>query len=96
MSDEMKSSVTRANAMQELAAAVENLPLELRRIFVMAFVQKQPRATIAKALSLSIADVETMQTKALMTCTARLVEQFGHDAIAQLSPDPFQLAGINR
>lgn len=66
---------------EHVAAAIIGLPVELRAVFVMAHVQRRPRAEIAAALGISERRVDRRMTKALVVCRERL-ESRGVDLTA--------------
>lgn len=62
---------------QRLVDAIKSLPMRLRRVFVMAHVQRIPYAEIAAALRIPQRRVEARLTKALVACRRRLGDR-GH------------------
>jgi RNA polymerase sigma factor (sigma-70 family) len=60
---------------QLIADVIKTLPMRLRKVFVMAHVQRKPRAEIAGALHISQRCVERRMAKALATCRRRLQER---------------------
>jgi len=59
-------------AMHRLTEAVEALSPNLRKVFVMRYVQQMPRHEIAERLSISVNAVEQRLTRALAQCRHRL------------------------
>jgi RNA polymerase sigma factor (sigma-70 family) len=59
-------------AMQQLAAIVEELTPNLRQVFVMRYVKQMPRQEIAEQLNISIGALEQRLTRALAQCRARM------------------------
>ena len=57
---------------QRLADAIKRLPMRLRKPFVMAHVQRKPRAEIATELHISVRQVDRRLTRALVACRRRL------------------------
>jgi RNA polymerase sigma factor (sigma-70 family) len=60
---------------QRLADTIKALPMRLRKVFVMATLQRKPLAEIAGALHISQRYVERRMAKALATCRRRLQER---------------------
>lgn len=56
---------------QRLADAIKALPIRLRRVFVMAHVQRKPRAQIAAELHITARQVDRRLTRALVACRRR-------------------------
>ena len=57
---------------QRVADAARSLPMRLRKVFVMAHVQRKPREEIAAELHISAGQVDRRLTKALAACRRRL------------------------
>jgi len=57
---------------EHVAAAIIGLPMKLRRVFVMAHVQRRSRSEIAAALGISERRVERRMVKALVACRESL------------------------
>lgn len=57
---------------QRLADVVKTLPMRLRKVFVMAHVQRKPRAEIAAELHISARQVDRRLTRALVACRRSL------------------------
>ena len=61
-----------ADLSDHVAAAIIGLPMHLRRVFVMAHVQRRTRGDIAAALGISERRVERWLVKALVACRESL------------------------
>lgn len=57
---------------EQVPAIVKSLPLRLRRVFVMRFVEKRPRVEIAAMLHISERQVGRRIVEALKRCGGRL------------------------
>ena len=64
--------VAAEQAMQQLARIVEDLPPNLRQVFVMRYVKQMPHQEIAAQLSISTGALEQRLTRALAQCRARM------------------------
>jgi RNA polymerase sigma factor (sigma-70 family) len=62
-----------AQAMQRLTQIIEELPPNLREVFVMRYVQQMARPEIAQQLNISVNAIEQRLTRALVVCRTRLV-----------------------
>jgi RNA polymerase sigma-70 factor (ECF subfamily) len=60
---------------QRVADTIKKLPMRLRRVFVMATLQRKSFTDIAAALGISQRCVERRMAKALATCRRRLQER---------------------
>ena len=58
--------------MRQLAAIVEELPPNLRQVFVMRYVKQMPRQEIAEQLNISIGALEQRLTRAVAQCRSQL------------------------
>jgi RNA polymerase sigma factor (sigma-70 family) len=64
--------VAAAQAMEKLAAIIEELPANLRQVFVMRYVKQMPRQEIALHLGISVGALEQRLTRALAQCRSEL------------------------
>lgn len=60
---------------EQVAAAIKALPMCQRRVFVMAYVLRKPRAEIATELHITARQVDRRLTRALACCRRRLERQ---------------------
>ena len=59
-------------AMQQLAAIVEDLAPNLRQVFVMRYVNQMPRQEIADQLKITMGALEQRLTRALAQCRSQM------------------------
>ena len=64
--------VAAEQAMQQLAAIVEELAPNLRQAFIMRYVNQMPRQEIAAQLNISVGALEQRLTRALAQCRSRM------------------------
>lgn len=60
---------------EQVAAAIQAIPLRHRKVFVMAHLEGKPRAEIAAELHISVRQVDRRLIRALVICRRNLERQ---------------------